>query len=121
MGDLWDDPCAVFDCVSGACASVRLVLVVTDVLVSPSSVVTKVCDGFSLGSDVESVEPQSFSFFKKRCLHHCKARTHRMKRGSGKSRWRIRFGVRVTEQLLQKLSSTWKSKSTGVPSKKSPV
>ena len=37
--------------------------VVTDVLVSPSSVVTEVCDGSSLGSDWEFVEPQSFFFF----------------------------------------------------------
>ena len=36
------------------------------VLVSPSSVVTEVCDGFSLGSDWEFVEPQSFSFSKMR-------------------------------------------------------
>ena len=45
---------------------VPVVLVVTDVLVSLSSVVTEVCDGFSLGSDWEFVEPQSFSFSHKR-------------------------------------------------------
>ena len=43
-----------------------VVLVVADVPVSPSSVVTEVCDGFLLGSDWEFVEPQSFSFSKKR-------------------------------------------------------
>ena len=42
------------------------VAVVIDVPVSPSSVVTEVCDVFSLGSDWEFVEPQSFSFCKKR-------------------------------------------------------
>ena len=46
-----------------------MVLVVTDVPVSPSSsVVTEVCDGCSLGSDGELVEAQSFSFSKKRAL-----------------------------------------------------
>ena len=40
--------------------------VVTDVLVSPSSVVTEFCDGVSLGSDWEFVEPQSSSSSKKR-------------------------------------------------------
>ena len=39
---------------------------VTDVPVSPSSVVTELCDGFSFCSDLEFVEPQSFSFSKKR-------------------------------------------------------
>ena len=45
-----------------------VVLVVTDVCVSPSSVVTKFCDGFSLDSDWEFVEPQSSSFSRKRSL-----------------------------------------------------
>ena len=39
-----------------------VVLDVTDVLVSPSSVVTEFCDGSSLCADREFVEPQSFSF-----------------------------------------------------------
>ena len=39
---------------------------VTDVLVFPFSVVTELCDGFSLRSDWEFVEPQSSSFSKKR-------------------------------------------------------
>ena len=43
-----------------------VVLDVTDVLVSTSSVVTEVCDGLSCCSDRELVEPQSFSFSKKR-------------------------------------------------------
>ena len=43
-----------------------MVLVTTDVLVSRSSVVTEVCDGFSFGSDGELLEPQSLSFSKKR-------------------------------------------------------
>ena len=42
---------------------------VTDVPVSPSSVVTELCDVSPCCSDWELVEPQSFSFFKKRA--HC--------------------------------------------------
>ena len=49
---------------------VPIMLDVTDVLVSPSSVVTELCDGFSCCSDWEFVEPQSFSFSKKRA-HSC--------------------------------------------------
>ena len=56
------------DCETASCALVRVVPVVIDVLVSPSSVVTEFCDGLSLGSDWEDVIPQSFSFFKKRAL-----------------------------------------------------
>ena len=43
-----------------------VVLVVIDVLVSLSSVATEFCDGVSLDSDWEFVEPQSSSFSKKR-------------------------------------------------------
>ena len=56
-----------------SCAQVRVVRDVTDVLVSPSSVVTEFCDGFSCCSGWEMVEPQSFSFSKKRA--HCCADT----------------------------------------------
>ena len=56
----------VSDCDSGTGTSVPVVLVVAAVLVSPSSVVTEVCDGFSLDSDREFVEPLSFSFSRKR-------------------------------------------------------
>ena len=45
---------------------VLVVLDVTDVFVSPSSVVSEFCDGFSGCSDWEYVELQSFSFSKKR-------------------------------------------------------
>ena len=45
-----------------------MVLGVTDVLVSPSSVVTEFCDGVSLDSDWEFVEQQSSSFSKKRSI-----------------------------------------------------
>ena len=38
--------------------------------VSPSSVVTEFCDGFSCCSDWEFVEPQSFPFFRKACSPH---------------------------------------------------
>ena len=54
--DLWDDPCGESDCASGTGASMLVVPVLpdmTDVPVSPSSVVTEVCDGFLLGSDWE--------------------------------------------------------------------
>ena len=49
---------------------VRLVPDVIDVLVSLSSVVTEFCGGFSCCSDWDFVEPQSFSFSKKRA-HSC--------------------------------------------------
>ena len=62
---MWDDPCGETDCGSGTGTSVPVALVVTDVPVSPSSVVAEVCDGFSFGSDWEFVEPQLFSFSKK--------------------------------------------------------
>ena len=47
-----------------SCERVRVMLDVTDVLVSPSSVVTKLCDGLSCCSDWDFVEPQSFLFQK---------------------------------------------------------
>ena len=43
-----------------------LLLVVNDVLVSPSSAVTEMCEGVSSVSDLEVVEPQSFPFSNKR-------------------------------------------------------
>ena len=49
-------------CEPGSCARVRVVPDVTDVLVSPSSVVTEFCDVSSMCSDREFVESQSFSF-----------------------------------------------------------
>ena len=45
-----------------------VVLVVTDALVSLSSVVTEFCDDVSVESEWEFVEPQSFSLTKKRSL-----------------------------------------------------
>ena len=42
--------------------------VVTDVLVSPSSAVAEMCEGFSSDSVWEFVEPRSFSFFKNRSI-----------------------------------------------------
>ena len=50
-------------------ARVRVVPDVTDVLVFPSSAVTEFCDVSPCCSDCEFVEPQSFSFFKKRALY----------------------------------------------------
>ena len=52
------------DCELDSRARVRMALGVTDVLVSPSSVVTELCDVSSCCSDWEFVEPQSFSFSK---------------------------------------------------------
>ena len=71
--DSWEKPEDLSDCEPDSCALVRVVPVVTDVLVSPPSVVTEFCDGLSLGSDWEDVVPQSFSFSKKRA--HCCTRT----------------------------------------------
>ena len=48
----------------------RMVPDVTDVPVSPSSVVTELCDVSSCCSDWEFVEPQSFSFSQKRLDSH---------------------------------------------------
>ena len=50
------------DCELDSCAHVRVVPGVTDVLVSPSSVVIEFCDVSSICSHREFVEPQSFSF-----------------------------------------------------------
>ena len=72
-GDLsWGDPLEKLEDLSDSepvsFALVRVVPDVTDVLVSPSSVVTEFCDVSSRCSDWEFVEPQSFSFSKKRAL-----------------------------------------------------
>ena len=56
------------DCEPDSCAHVRVVPDVTDVLVSPFSVVTEFCEVSSCCSDWEDVVPQSFSFSKKRAL-----------------------------------------------------
>ena len=66
-GDLWDDPRGVSGCDSGTGTSVPVVLVVAVVLVSPSSVVTEVCDGFSVESHwgINLLSRQSFFFLQK--------------------------------------------------------
>ena len=56
------------ECGPVSCALVCVVLDVTDVLVSPSSAVIEFCDVLSRCSDREFVEPQSFSFSRKRAL-----------------------------------------------------
>ena len=65
----WGDPLEKLEnwsnCEPDSSAHVRVVPDVTDVLVSPSSVVTELCDVSSCCSDWEFVEPQSFSFSKK--------------------------------------------------------
>ena len=63
-----DKPENLSDCEPETRVDASVVLDVTAVPVSPSSVVSELCDGFSCGSDLDFVEPQSFSFFKKR-LH----------------------------------------------------
>ena len=111
---------------------------VTDVPVSPSSVVTEFCVGFSFCSDWDFVEPQSFSFSKKR-VHSCTVTQEEMwfeepqvkappiikkkneapyaaaklvlrhvKRSRRISKWKTRCGVPKTERSLQRQSSTWK-------------
>ena len=85
-GDLWDDPCGVSDWVSGVGTSGPVVLVVTDVLVSPSSVVTEVCGGFSLGADGDSAEPQSFSFSQKKRARSWTATQEEMRYESSSAR-----------------------------------
>ena len=50
------------------CLTVTGVAVVIDVLVSPSSAVSGMCEGVSLDSGWELVEPRSFSFSKKRSI-----------------------------------------------------
>ena len=67
--DILDNPEDLSDCEPDSCAHVRVVPDVTDVLVSPSSVVTELCDVSPCDSDWEFVEPQPFSFSKKRA--HC--------------------------------------------------
>ena len=59
--DLSDKPEDLSDRESEALVFVPEVPDVTDVPVSPSSVVTEFCDGFSCCSDREFVEPKSFS------------------------------------------------------------
>ena len=67
-GDLWDDLGGLSDGGPGQWAGVPVVPAVTDVLVlvSYSSAVTEICEGVSLNSDWEFVEPESSSFSKKR-------------------------------------------------------
>ena len=69
------------DCEPDSSAHVRVVLVVTDLPVSPSSVVTEFCEVFSFGTDWEDVVPQSFSFSKKRA--HCCTSTQEEMRYEG--------------------------------------
>ena len=52
-------PGDLLDCDPGIWMDLPVVLVVNDILVSPSSVATEFCDGASLGNDWELVEPQS--------------------------------------------------------------
>ena len=83
FGDLsWNDPLEkpedLSDCEPVSSARVR---VVPDATVSPSSVVTEFCDVSLCCSDREFVEPQSFSFSRKRAL--CCASTQEEMRYEG--------------------------------------
>ena len=71
--DLLEEHEDVSDCELDSCALVRVVPDVTDVPVSPSSVVTEFCEVFSCCSDWEDVVPQSFSLSRRRA--HCCAST----------------------------------------------
>ena len=77
-GDLLEKHEDLSDCEPDSCAHVRVVPYVTDVLVSPSSVVTEFCEVFSCFSDWEDVVPQSFSFSKK-CAHCCTSTQEEMR------------------------------------------
>ena len=65
--DLLDNPEDLSDCEPDSSVHVRVVLVVTDVLVSLSSVVTEFCVGFSFCLDWDFVDPQYFFFLHKAC------------------------------------------------------
>ena len=65
--DLLEEPEDLSDREPLSCELVRVVPDVIDVPVSPSSVVTELCDVSPCCSDWEFVEPQSFSFSKKAC------------------------------------------------------
>ena len=67
------------ECEPVSCALVRVVPDVTDVLVSPSSVVTVFCDVLSLCSDREFVEPQSFTFSPKKRALRCTSTQEEMR------------------------------------------
>ena len=79
--DLFDKPEDLSDRESEVWVDVLVVLDVTDVPVSPSSVVTEFCDGFSCCLEWEVVEPQSFSFSKKRSFY-CTVTQEEMRCGS---------------------------------------
>ena len=78
---LLEEPEDLSDCEPDSCAHVRVVLVVTDVPVSPSSVVTEFRDVSPCDSDWEFVEPQSFSFSKS--VPHCGTDTQEEMRYEG--------------------------------------
>ena len=65
LGRLLDNPEDLSDCEPDSCAHVRVVPDVTDVFVSPSSVVTELCDW-------EFVEPLSFFFLQTACTLWCR-------------------------------------------------
>ena len=67
-GNLFENPNDLSGCELETRTDVSVVLVVIDVLVSPSFVVIECCEDVSLDSDWDFVEPQSFSFSKKRSI-----------------------------------------------------
>ena len=58
---------------------------VNNVLVSPSSAVAEMCENVSSDSDRECVEPQSFSFSKKRSIVCAENRGEELGRDASKS------------------------------------
>ena len=77
-----DKPENLSDRESEAWVDVCVLPDVTDVLVSPSSVVTELCDVSPCCSDWEFVEPQSFSFSQKRSLYCTVAQEEMRNEGS---------------------------------------
>ena len=118
-GDLLEDPGDLLDCDPGTRMAGLVVFVVTDVLVTLSSVI-EFCDDVSVESDWELVEPQSSSFSKKRSLDRADlqeeirfegspvARLLQLRRCSGKRKWRYKevAGVLEKERLLQEWRTT---------------
>ena len=62
-GDILDDPCGL----TSSLMLLRMFLWWLMCVLAPS-LVSVMCEGDALGSEMEFVEPQSFSFFKKRAI-----------------------------------------------------
>ena len=81
--DFWDESCGLSDCDS---VTWTRLIVVNDVFVSPSSAMGDMCEGVSLDSDGEVVEPQSFFFHPKALVCLCgKSMRDELRRVASKS------------------------------------